>query len=165
MNVQVMEIKQGLTKCGDASGSSWFDTYEVGKHENISMAKLLEFHFKEVLCSMQRKLSTKKKLRDRFVILTKERMMKEVFRAAYRMVRDHRVRHGVKASTETKQDGALKSYSLVFTDVVSLRYHVKKLAGVELHSRSDDIQTDNFTRELKGGNRAEVCCTADKPGG
>jgi len=74
------------------------ETYEVLRSQKCSISTIIEWHFEEVLKSINRKISLKWKYKDPFTCTVFRELHRDTFHQAFRAVRDYKITLGVKAS-------------------------------------------------------------------
>ena len=124
-----------------------FEPYKILEEHKISTFSVLNWHFQEILKSVNRKITLKQSFRHPFTVVLSATIFKELYYQGYRAVRDYPVQFGTETSTLTNKKGVLKSYEIKFTKIQSLRFHLKQLSGLE---DVDVYLKKKFPHEEKG---------------
>ena len=87
-----------------------FDSYDALRKKSIAASDILSWHFKTVLESVFRRLTTRKKFKEPWKITVKVGIFEGVFLQFYKAVRDHQSDFGKKTEMIKTKAGATKSF-------------------------------------------------------
>ena len=136
------------------------ETYKVLREKDIKISTIIEWHFEEVLKSLNRKISLKRKYKDPFTCIVFRELHTETFKQVFRAVRDYKVQigTGVKASTTSNKKKETTSYTLTFTCYGPAKYHLRQLAN-----KTESFINKLFTKTFACGSVGKIVITEEKP--
>ena len=91
------------------------DTYKVLNEHKCSTSTFINWHITEVLRSIKRKLTLKRKYSDPFTVVVVRDIHKDVFYELFRCIRDFRSGVGIETKTERNKKGQPTVRSIIFT--------------------------------------------------
>jgi hypothetical protein len=134
------------------------ETYEVLRAQKCSISTIIEWHFEEVLKSINRKISLKWKYKDPFTCTVFRELHRDTFHQAFRAVRDYKITLGVKASITKNKKKTTTSYTLLFTRDGVARYYLRHLAN-----KSKSFINELFSKTFACGSVGKIVITEKKP--
>lgn len=93
--------------------SGVLDTYNVLRQKEIRLASLLSWHLKEVLKSLNRKISCKEKYRNPFSIEVVRDIHESIFQEYFRAIKDYSTEFGRTIIESKTKKGKRKSVKLL----------------------------------------------------
>ena len=106
------------------------NAYEELAKGTVSIVPNLLFHFAYIFKTMCRRLQTKATIHNPWSVNVQERMLYATFFAWFCAVRDHRTTFGRELEiTKYKKSPVHKSYTVKFTFIGAVRYHMGKAIG------------------------------------
>ena len=134
------------------------DTYKVLNEHKCSTSTFINWHITEVLRSIKRKLTLKRKYSDPFTVVVVRDIHKDVFYELFRCIRDFRSGVGIETKTERNKKGQPTVRSITFTHFGHFRYHAQQLTALG----EDDVK--NFlAKSFSCKSCAKVLATKENP--
>ena len=131
------------------------DVYKVLREHRSSTSDIIEWHFLSIIESIRRKLTLRQLFNDPFTVKLATVIYKEVFYQAYRAIRDVHTTFGTYCEAE-KKNRKVKGYTIKFTHISALRYHLKQLTNL------DNVDS-YFLKTFPNGEKATLKVTEDQP--
>lgn len=105
------------------------DTYEYLSSHKSDTSELVHWHFKLVLQSISRKITSKQTYRDPFTVSVTQLMNPDLFFQAYRAIRDYSIQLGITTECHKTTKKKVKSYSIKFERLGVFKFHISKLSN------------------------------------
>lgn len=134
------------------------DTYSVLSDHKQKSFDLIKWHITEVLKSIKRKLTLKRKYSDPFTAVVIRDIHSDTFYQLFRCIRDFRSQVGIKTKTEKNKKGKPTLRMITFSHFGHFRFHVGKLTGL-----SEREVKDHLSKIFPCKSRGQVLATEEKP--
>ena len=108
-----------------------FESYDHLDKQQINVSNILHWHYKRIIESINRRLSFHQKYKNPWTIEVTEAINREVFIKSFQAIRDYKIEHGRTYSVKRDRRGNGTHYTLRFTNLGALRFHLHKLSGLE----------------------------------
>ena len=132
------------------------DTYKHLTSHKSDTGALVHWHFKLVLQSIRRKITSKQTFRDPFTVCVTLLINPDLFFQAYRAVRDYTIQLGIKTECQKTAKKKVKSYSIQFERLGVFKFHIAKLSNCENISYY-------LKKTFKCGGKGAVDVSQEKP--
>ena len=131
-----------------------FDPYSELPAIKVDLLPQLNFHFKEIFCTIKRRLKIRQTINHPYKIIINHKLHHELYLKWYRAVRDYVPSFGRKITVSRKRNRSIKSIEISFTHLGSFRYHLTKAVG-------EDVKT--YLKKSIGDCKLKVVVSEDKP--
>lgn len=135
------------------------ESYEKLKSKHVEVSDLIQWHFLEILKTINRRLIFKEKFQNPWTITISERVNKSVFIPLFQAIRDHKVHHQLSVIVRRDRLGHGEYFQIIFKHLGEFVFHLSKLC---VCSR-DDVKAYLFKISTNDRN-AEIKLTPEKPG-
>ena len=133
-------------------------SYEILNKHQIETGKLIEWHFIEIVKSLKRKITLKRKFTNPFTCTVTRDLHKNTFYEVFRAVRDFEVKFGTHTSVLRNKKNCITSYTIIFEHFGALKFHLSKL------TKKDKTEVVEFlSKSFSCGSKAEIIATEEKP--
>lgn len=138
--------------------NSPLDTYKVLKSHKSSTFNLVKWHFEDILKSIKRKLTLKRKYSDPFTCNVSRDIHHDTFYQVFRCIRDYVP--SIAVYTEVKRNKKkVTGYNIKFEHIGPFTFHLSQLA----EELKDTVSSEFLRKTFACGSRAKVVATKDKP--
>ena len=134
------------------------ETYEVLKKHKSDSYELVSWHFSEILKSINRKITLKKKLTEPFLCTVVREIHVNIFYQIFRAIRDYKITFGTETSELRNSKKQVTSYSVKFSHFGAFRYHLGQLSGKE----KEEVVT-LLKKTFPTGGNGNVVVSEEKP--
>ena len=133
-------------------------SYERLSSKKIDVSNLLQWHFTNIVKSINRRLSFRQKFKNPWTVELTEIIHRDLFVQAFIAIRDFPATFGRVVYIEKDKKGVSKKYTITFTHLGCMRHHLHKLSGIP-KTELDSL----FSKESKKGI-ARIVVNAEKKG-
>ena len=127
------------------------NSYDRLTLKKIDVIKLLNWHFEKILKSINRKITFRQKYKNPWAVEVTEVLHRDIFIQAFIAIRDFAVEFGRTLKVVRDKKGTGTHYTITFSHLGCLRYHLHKLSGLE-KSNIDNL----FKKVDKTKGKAEI---------
>ena len=116
---------------------------------------MVKWHFIEILASIQRRITLKRKFKDPFTCVVYRDIHKNIFYQAFRAIRDYPIQFGTFTEVLRNKKNVIIGYSIKFEHLGAFKFHLKQLA--------DEDTSNSLSKKFTTGSSAAVVVTPEKP--
>lgn len=136
------------------------ESYKSLREKKCLIANTINWHFEEVLKSIGRKVTLKRKFKDPFICTVYREIYIDTFKQVFRAVRDYKTNIGFTTATKTtgRRGSKVSEYSLTFTHLGVAKFHLAQLVN-----GNKDLVEKAFLKKFTCGSVGKVVVSEEKP--